>query len=110
MPVYVDDMYLHQMGKFGRMKMSHMIADTDEELHEMARHIGVAKRWFQKPETPGRHYDICMSMRNKALGRGAISITLRQAATMCYRRSVTGALGTPETADAWRTEHRGTNA
>lgn len=43
MTVYVDDMYLYEMGKFGRMKMSHMIADTDEELHSMAKLIGVSK-------------------------------------------------------------------
>ena len=32
MAVYVDDMYKYPLGQFGRMKMSHMVADTTEEL------------------------------------------------------------------------------
>jgi hypothetical protein len=42
--VYVDDMYKSPMGQFGRMKMSHMIADTTEELLQMADKIGVKKK------------------------------------------------------------------
>lgn len=40
MAVYVDDMYIIPLGQFGNMKMSHMIADTKEELLEMADKIG----------------------------------------------------------------------
>ena len=32
MSVYVDDMYRSPTGGFGRMKMSHLIADTHAEL------------------------------------------------------------------------------
>lgn len=80
MSVYVDDMYKYPMGQFGRMKMSHMIADTDEELHEMARKIGVARKWCQKEEL-GKgyiHYDIAMGKRLLAIEHGAIPITLRE--------------------------------
>lgn len=73
MTVYIDDMYLYPMGRFGRMKMSHMIADTDEELHAMADKIGLPRRWFQ-----GDHYDVSMSLRAKAIEAGASSITLRE--------------------------------
>lgn len=45
MTVYVDDMYRTEMGRYGRMKMSHMIADTEAELHAMAARIGLARRW-----------------------------------------------------------------
>jgi len=41
MSVYVDDMYQTTLGKFGRMKMSHMVADSTEDLLEMADKIGV---------------------------------------------------------------------
>lgn len=75
MSVYVDDMYKYPMGQFNRMKMSHMIADTEEELHSMAARIGVARKWYQ-----GDHYDICMSMRNKAISYGAVAITLKELA------------------------------
>ena len=44
MTVYVDDMHLSPMGQFGRMKMSHMIADSTDELLAMADRIGLARR------------------------------------------------------------------
>jgi hypothetical protein len=75
MTVYVDDMHKHPMGRFRRMKMSHMIADTEEELHAMASKIGVARKWFQ-----GDHYDVCLSMRAKAVSLGAQEITMRELA------------------------------
>ncbi len=77
MTVYVDDMYKYPMGQFRRMKMSHMIADTEEELHIMAGKIGVARKWYQ-----GNHYDICMSMRSRAVEHGAKEITLQELAMM----------------------------
>ena len=106
MTVYVDDMYLYEMGKFGRMKMSHMIADTDEELHSMAKLIGVSKRWWQSPEsTSGSHYDICLSKRQLAIKLEAIPISLKECACMNFRRKITGELGSPSDAIAWRKEY-----
>lgn len=81
MTVYVDDMYKYPLGQFGRMKMSHMIADTPEELHHMAERIGVARRWYQ-----GDHYDICMSKRERALDLGAKAITLRELSHMAMEK------------------------
>ena len=75
MAVYVDDMFRLKMGRFRRMKMSHMIADTDSELHAMADRIGLSRKWFQ-----GDHYDVCLSKRQLAVKNGAIEITLRQLA------------------------------
>lgn len=73
MAVYVDDMHESPMGRYGRMKMSHMSADTEEELHVMAGKIGVQRKWYQ-----GDHYDVCVSKRNKAVELGAIEITMRE--------------------------------
>lgn len=81
MSVYVDNMWKTPMGKYGRMKMSHMLADTEEELHEMADKIGVARKWYQ-----GDHYDICMSKRTKAVQEGAEEITMREAAIIRRRK------------------------
>lgn len=54
----------------GRMIMSHMAADTLEELHQMADFIGVDRRHFQdKPGKP--HYDICKQNKQKAIEAGA---------------------------------------
>jgi hypothetical protein len=99
--VYVDDMHASAIGRFGRMKMSHMIADTDDELHAMADRIGVARRWFQHPGEAGRHYDIALSMRALAVQAGAVEITMRQCAIMCWRRRIDGVLGTPADAADW---------
>jgi len=106
MTVYVDDMYTTPMGEFktdsGRVyKMSHMIADTDEELHAMAARIGMARKHHQAPPKHDSHYDIAMSKRALAIAAGAVKITLRQAAAMNYRRRVTGALGSPDDAEEW---------
>lgn len=103
MTVFIDDMYLYPMGQFGRMKMSHLIADTDDELHAMAQRVGVARKWWQNV-TSGSHYDICMSAREKALEYGATPITLKQCAIMNMRRRKTGELGTPDDSDRWAKE------
>lgn len=78
MAVYVDNMHTTPMGQFGRMKMCHMIADSDDELHAMADHIGVARKWHQKPGTSHSHYDIAMTKRSLAIAAGAIEITMSQ--------------------------------
>lgn len=92
MAVYVDDMN----AKYGRMVMCHMLADTDDELHQMANKIGVARKWWQSPEiSSGSHYDICLSKRALAISFGAIEITWRQAGAMNRHRRLTGKLGPP---------------
>jgi hypothetical protein len=93
MTVYVDDMYRHPIGRFGRMKMSHMIADTDDELHAMADKIGVMRRWFQ-----GDHYDISITKRELAIQHGARAITLKQCACMAALRKRGLPMGDPVTA------------
>ena len=97
MTVYVDDAML----KYGRMKMCHLIADTDEELHEIARLIGVARKWHQAPPEHDSHYDICASMRKKAVELGVVEISYRECGCMNARRRVTGELGEPIEAISW---------
>lgn len=102
MVCYVDDMYKYPMGRFRRMKMSHMIADTEEELHAMADRIGLNRRWYQ-----GDHYDLSMGLRKLALEAGAVEVDLRTLTAMNLRRRVEGALGLPEEAAAWRAAYLG---
>jgi len=61
---------------FGRMIMCHMVADTLEELHEMADAVGLRREWFQS----GRwnHYDVSKGRRAKAITLGAIEISDRE--------------------------------
>lgn len=84
MSVYVDDMYKTELGNFGRMKMSHMFADSKEELLEMARKISVPKKWIQHENTDREHFDICLSKRKLAISFGAIEISMRDAATRSW--------------------------
>lgn len=57
---------------FGRMMMCHMVADTLDELHDMADIIGISRRHFQDKRIP--HYDICMAKRRLAVDHDAIEI------------------------------------
>lgn len=91
MAVYVDDMYLHKMGQFKRrgggvMKMSHMIADTHDELVAMADAIGVARRWIQHEGSSQEHFDVALEARGKAVSLGAIEITMRDLSRICRDR------------------------
>lgn len=72
MSVYVDK----AQNPYGRMKMCHMMADTIEELHQMADKIGVDRKHFQPTSTP--HYDICQTKRMLAVNNGAIVIDRRK--------------------------------
>ncbi len=71
MAVFVDRARL----PLGRMLMSHMIADSVEELHEMADRIGLKREWFQDHGFP--HYDICQGKRWLAIRHGAVPVTTR---------------------------------
>jgi hypothetical protein len=79
MSVYVDDMN----AKFGRMTMCHMIADSPDELHAMADKIGVARKWYQ-----GDHYDICLSMKAKAIALGAVEVEWAELSRMTILRDI----------------------
>jgi glucan phosphoethanolaminetransferase (alkaline phosphatase superfamily) len=76
MAVYVDNMYENPIGQFGRMKMSHMAADTHDELIAMAKKIGVNVKWIQDEGKGGEHFDIAMSKREKAIQFGAIPLSM----------------------------------
>jgi hypothetical protein len=107
MTVYVDDAEI----PYGRMRMCHMIASTDEELHSMADHIGVSRKWWQSStRMSGGHYDICLSKKKLALSFGAVAITYRQCGAMNARRRETGSWGEPGDALEWYARrHDGAN-
>lgn len=77
MPVFVDN----YEAPFGRMKLSHMMADTEEELHAMADALGLKREWFQ-----GDHYDISKAKRDQAISLGAKLISPRMMAS--FRREL----------------------
>jgi len=74
MPVYVDK--LRDWGwRLG--KSCHMVADTDDELHAMARRIGLRREWFQDGRS-GPHYDLTERRRLSAIRLGAIELSSRE--------------------------------
>lgn len=72
MAVYVDD----YRGRFRGMIMSHMTADTLDELHAMANTVGLKREWFQEGSVP--HYDVTLSKKELAIKNGAIKETWRE--------------------------------
>lgn len=74
MSVYVDP----PTHKYGRMIMCHMIADSHEELIEMAIRINVDTKWIQKEGTKYEHFDISKGKRKLAIYKGAIPLTTKQ--------------------------------
>jgi len=77
MPIYVDDSFIPYKSKRGRIyKMSHMIADTPDELFEFALKLGLKMDWFQPKSFP--HFDVTKTVRTKAIKNGAESLTTRE--------------------------------
>lgn len=74
MAVYVDDMQV--TARVGRINAvwSHLMADTDEELHAFAAKLGLRRSWHQHPGTALSHYDVTEPKRQLALRLGATPI------------------------------------
>lgn len=70
MTVYVDS----EFTEFRNMKMSHMIADTEEELREFALKLKLNLSWWQKKGTYKSHFDVSISKRKEAISLGAVVI------------------------------------
>jgi hypothetical protein len=100
MSVYVDeirdygDLVRGYARRYGT-RWSHMIADSEDELHAFANKIGVLRRWAQFPGTPRSHYDIIPTKRALALRMGAIEITSRQLVNIRRRQTESSAVNEP---------------
>lgn len=77
MAVYVDNAQI----PYGRMKMSHMVADSTEELLRMADLIGLDRKHLQKPGTPYEHFDVSILYRARAVANGAREVIARDIVT-----------------------------
>ena len=73
MAVYIDSANI----KYRNMIMCHMIADSFEELHEMADKIGMKRGWYQN-NASFPHYDVCLMRKKKAIQYGAIELSRRE--------------------------------
>ena len=84
MSVYLDK----ARNRFGRMVMCHMIADTLDELHEMAAAIGMRREWFQPLSFP--HYGVSLSRRRIAVSLGAVELDRREFVAVMRRVRLAG--------------------
>lgn len=82
MTVYVDNARI----PYGRMVMSHMIADHHRELVAMAESVGLSTHWIQDLGTHREHFDVSQTMRRRAIANGAVAITQRQLVTKLIDR------------------------
>jgi hypothetical protein len=103
MTVYVDNFGVPaQVGSI-KGRWSHMIADTEAELHEMAEKIGLQRRWFQDPRTNQTpryrpdsyaanawHYDVVQSKRRAAIALGAVPVNWLELPDLITNRMATG--------------------
>jgi hypothetical protein len=77
MSVYVDPLFFTSAFKTYRWRYNescHMMADTEEELLQMARKIGLKQSWFQKRPRGLSHFDLTKNKRKLAVKYGAIEV------------------------------------
>lgn len=78
MPVYVDPNFAWPKSKkWPWGSVSHMYADTPEELHALAAKIGLKRQWCSdhtQTDSTLLHYDLNPNMRLKAVAAGAVSV------------------------------------
>lgn len=80
MAIYVDNMRIKHKGK----EWCHLMADSLEELHNFALHIGVKRCWFHRSASYP-HYDVTVEVRTRAIIYGAVP-TERQKIIECGRK------------------------
>ncbi len=94
MTVYLDDW--RQPAMLGHLadRWSHLVADTEDELHEFAARLGMRRAWFQyKASRPHHgHYDVPERWRDQVLAEGAVPVSWRELGQMVRARRV-GASG-----------------
>lgn len=90
MTVYIDAEGIRWCGR----EWCHLVADSLDELHVFAARLGLRRSWFQEK---GRypHYDVAMSMRDRALRLGAVDAD-RATIIACCKRARLEARQRPE--------------
>lgn len=87
MTVYVDNIRIPAKVARFDARWSHLIADTQEELHAFAARLGLRRSYFQDPTVNGKpkappgtlaaenwHYDVTESKRQAAIRLGAVAV------------------------------------
>ncbi len=83
MSVYVDRLLVYPIPAGGQARRvatrnhgqwCHMWADDEDELHAMAKRIGLRRSWFQNHPRL-QHYDLTASRRMLAVRAGALEMS-----------------------------------
>jgi Protein of unknown function (DUF4031) len=86
--VYLDDW--RQPATLGPVadRWSHLLADSDDELHAFAERLGLRRGWFQcrGDRRHHAHYDLPERSRPDALALGAVEVTWREVGMMMRER------------------------
>lgn len=88
--IYVDEIV--DWGEVARAKglrwtkWCHLVADSHEELMEMAKRLNLKSEWIQKPGTPNEHFDLIPTKRTLAIKHGAKAISCRELALMRFEK------------------------
>jgi hypothetical protein len=70
MSVYVDDMRRSTRVTGRPSRMSHLMADTHDELMQAALDLGLRREWIQHEGTHREHFDVTETVRQRALAAG----------------------------------------
>lgn len=93
MAVYVDPLFCMEsknaqafrVGTRHGHEWCHLFADHEEELHALAKRIGMRREWFDGRDGDGGHYDLVPTKRAAAIRLGAIEVD-RDRAIQIWRR------------------------
>ena len=80
--LYVD----HAQIPYKHMFMSHLMADSSEELLQATRKLGLPPWYIQEPGTPKEHMDVGDGKRQDAIAMGAIEVTSRDLVRLIRKR------------------------
>jgi Protein of unknown function (DUF4031) len=82
---YVDTVRSYPDAGLRFTEFCHLLADTRDELHEMADALGIPRRFFQ--EHPWRwHHDLPDHLRARAVQLGAVEVTMHDVGALLRRR------------------------
>jgi hypothetical protein len=85
MSCYVDTVRSYPGAGLRFSEFCHLLADTRQELHEMAEQLGMPRRFFQ--DHPWRwHYDLPAHVREHAIELGAHEVTMHDIGALLRRR------------------------
>jgi hypothetical protein len=85
MPCYVDTVREYPDAGLRFTEFCHLLADTREELHEMADRLGIPRRFFQ--DHPWRwHHDLPAHLRARAVALGAREVTMHEVGALLRSR------------------------